>query len=101
MQNNLFELEEITPPPALSTSRPPEKPKTGIAAAIPAGYARLKDGPLRDDDLVWDFINERFLRNDSELWNDAKPADADGLVYVIRSVRSAAGPGDRKYTIQR
>lgn len=124
MQNSLFDLDPdptppkalqdlITPDPTLRTRARnagggvvvdrvrPEKPKSEIQQAIPDGYFRVTAGPLLPDDLVWDCMNKRFLANDSDQWNDARPADVDGLVYVVRSVRSITPAGDRRYTLRR
>lgn len=92
-------VPDSTPPAALSTR--PEKPKGEIARAIPPGYFRIKDGPLRDDDLVWSYSRKEFLRNDSELWTDAKPTDADGLIYVLRSIEAIKPEGTKTYTFRR
>lgn len=103
MQTNLFgDALELATPPASLRSRPrPEKPKSEIAQAIPPGYFRITAGELRDDDLIWSYSRKEFLRNDSPIWTDAKPADAAGLIYVLRSVESVKPEGDRKYTIRR
>jgi hypothetical protein len=110
MQSNLFDFKPATPPPALTDRTTPDpplrvwerpKPKGEIAAAIPPGYGRIKDGPLLDDDLVWSYSRKEFLRNDSDLWTDAKPATVDGLIYVVRSFRSGRPDPDRTYTINR
>lgn len=113
MQRNLFDkptpprptpakalTDRTTPDPPLRVWERP-KPKGEIAAAIPPGYARIKTGELRDDDLVWSYSRKEFLRNDSDLWTDAKPATVDGLIYVVRSIRSAIPEGSKSYALRR
>ena len=55
------------------------------AESVPAGYVHIVRGPIRDDDLVYSWTSNEWLRHDDPSWLHRCEWVSDA-VYVVRHI---------------
>lgn len=73
-----------------------ERYEIAARASIPPGYAVVRSGPIRPDDLLFVWPGGGFMRYDSPEWLATVDDAGDALLCIRRAVFDATGFENRR-----